>query len=168
MDVAIQQPWFRRFLPSFFPSRLFDQHFGEHISESDMLPPIPSLYYPRSSFPRWPGWLESGHSEMRMEKDRFTISLDVKHFAPEELSVKINGDYIEVFAKHEERQDDHGFVSREFQRRYKFPAGVDPASVTSSLSSDGVLTVIGPRKASDVPERNIPITCDDKPSVQQK
>lgn len=41
---------------------------------------------------------------MRMEKDRFTISLDVKHFAPEELSVKINGDYIEVFAKHEERQ----------------------------------------------------------------
>lgn len=102
-----------------------------------------------------------------MEKDRFTVSLDVKHFSPEELSVKINGDFIEVHAKHEERQDDHGFVSREFQRKYKLPAGVDPATVTSSLSSDGVLTVIGPRKVSDVPERNIPITRDDKPAAQQ-
>lgn len=41
---------------------------------------------------------------MRMEKDRFTVSLDVKHFSPEELTVKINGDFIEVHAKHEERQ----------------------------------------------------------------
>ncbi|XP_076129987.1 crystallin, alpha B, b isoform X1 [Alosa pseudoharengus] len=169
MDVTIQQPWFRRFLPSFLPSRIFDQHFGEHISESDMLPPIPSLYYPRVAVPRWPSWLESGHSEMRMEKDRFTVSLDVKHFSPEELSVKINGDFIEIHAKHQERQvDDHGFVSREFQRKYKLPGGVDPARITSSLSTDGVLTVIGPRKVSDVPERNIPITHDDKPAVQQK
>ncbi|KAL2095112.1 hypothetical protein ACEWY4_009831 [Coilia grayii] len=168
MDVTIQQPWYRRFIPFSFPSRIFDQHFGEPITESDMLPPIPSLYYPRLSFPRWPSWLESGHSEMRMEKDRFTISLDVKHFSPEELSVKINGDFIEIHAKHEERQDDHGFVSREFQRKYKVPAGVEPASITSSLSSDGVLTVIGPRKASDVSERSIPITREDKLAVQQQ
>ncbi|XP_065140236.1 crystallin, alpha B, b [Paramisgurnus dabryanus] len=161
MDIAIQHPWFRRsFWPSFFPSRIFDQHFGEHISESDM---IPSLYYHRpSSFLRWPSWMESGLSEMKMEKDRFLINLDVKHFTPEELSVKINGDFIEIRAKHEDRQDDHGFVSREFLRKYRFPAGVDPTSVTSSLSSDGVLTVTAPRKQSDAPERTIPITHDDK------
>lgn len=41
---------------------------------------------------------------MKMEKDRFTINLDVKHFAPEELAVKISGDYIEVHAKHEDHQ----------------------------------------------------------------
>lgn len=62
-------------------------------------------------------------------------------------------------------QDDHGFVSREFMRKYRVPAGVDPASVTSSLSSDGVLSVTVPRKHTDGPERSIPITRDDKPAV---
>ncbi|KAI7812907.1 crystallin, alpha B, b [Triplophysa rosa] len=163
MDITIQHPWFRRsFWPSLFPSRIFDQHFGEHMSESDL---IPSLSYHRPSFFRWPSWLESGISEMKMEKDRFSVNLDVKHFTPEELSVKITGDYIEIHAKHEDRQDDHGFVSREFLRKYRIPTGVDPTSVTSSLSSDGVLTVMVPRKQSDDPERTIRITHDDKPAV---
>lgn len=62
MDIAIQHPWFRRsFWPSFFPSRIFDQHFGEPITETDV---IPSLYYPRPSFLRWPSWVDSGLSEV--------------------------------------------------------------------------------------------------------
>ncbi|KAK2816547.1 hypothetical protein Q7C36_022818 [Tachysurus vachellii] len=166
MDIAIQHPWFRRsFWPSFFPSRIFDQHFGEHISESDVLAPYPSLYFPRPSFFRLPSWMDSGLSEMKMEKDRFTISLDVKHFSPEELAVKVCGDYIEVHAKHEDRQDDHGFISREFSRKYSVPTGVDPANITSSLSSDGVLTITGPRKPSDAQERSITITREDKSAV---
>ncbi|XP_027034420.1 crystallin, alpha B, b [Tachysurus fulvidraco] len=166
MDIAIQHPWFRRsFWPSFFPSRIFDQHFGEHISESDVLAPYPSLYFPRPSFFRWPSFMDSGLSEMKMEKDRFTISLDVKHFSPEELVVKVCGDYIEVHAKHEDRQDDHGFISREFSRKYSVPAGVDPANITSSLSSDGVLTITAPRKPSDAQERSITITREDKSAV---
>lgn len=126
---------------------------------------IPSLYYPRPSFFRWPSWVDSSLSEMKMEKDRFSLNLDVKHFKPEELSVKINGDFIEIHAKHEDRQDDHGFISREFLRKYRVPAGMDPASVTSSLSADGVLTVIAPRKHTEGPERTIPITREDKPAV---
>ncbi|XP_051552170.1 alpha-crystallin B chain-like [Myxocyprinus asiaticus] len=163
MDIAIQHPLFRRsFWPYFFPSRIFDQHFGEPISDSDM---IPSLYYPRPSFLRWPNWVDSGLSEMKLEKDRFSVNLDVNQFAPEELSVKISGDFLEIHAKHEDRQDEHGFVSREFLRKYRVPAGVDPTSVTSSLSSDGVLTVTAPRKESKIPERTIPITREDKHAV---
>lgn len=59
-------------------------------------------------------------------------------------------------------QDDHGFISREFLRKYRVPAGVDPANITSSLSSDGVLTITAPRKQSDVPERSITIVREDK------
>ncbi|XP_036380854.1 crystallin, alpha B, b [Megalops cyprinoides] len=166
MDVAIHHPWFRRPLfPSYLPSRIFDQHFGEHISENELFAPFPSLYYPRAPFFRLPSWVDSGHSEMRMEKDRFMVNLDVKHFSPEELMVKVNGEFIEVHAKHEDRQDDHGFVSREFLRKYKIPVGVDPSTITSSLSSDGVLTITAPRKLEDFPERSIPITIDDKPAV---
>lgn len=62
-------------------------------------------------------------------------------------------------------QDDHGFVSREFLRKYRVPAGVDPANITSSLSSDGVLTITAPRKLSDTPERSIAITREDKSAV---
>ncbi|XP_051970844.1 alpha-crystallin B chain-like [Xyrauchen texanus] len=163
MDIAIQHPLFRRsYWPFFFPSRIFDQHFGEPISDSDM---IPSLYYSRPFFLRWPSWMDSGLSEMKLEKERFSVNLDVNQFTPEELSVKINGDFLEIHAKHEEREDDHGFVSREFLRKYRVPVGVDLTSVTSSLSSDGVLTVTAPRKQSMIPEHTIPITREDNPAV---
>lgn len=103
---------------------------------------------------------------MRLEKDRFVIYLDVKHFSPDELSVNVSEDYITVHAKHEDRQDDHGFVSREFLRKYRLPAGVSSADITSSLSSDGVLTITAPRCAT-APERNIPISCDEKTGKPQ-
>ncbi|XP_032304979.1 alpha-crystallin B chain isoform X2 [Coturnix japonica] len=102
---------------------------------------------------------------MRLEKDKFSVNLDVKHFSPEELKVKVIGDMIEIHGKHEERQDEHGFIAREFSRKYRIPAEVDPLTITSSLSLDGVLTVTAPRKQSDVPERNIPITREEKPAI---
>ncbi|KAM7087297.1 alpha-crystallin B chain [Molossus nigricans] len=179
MDIAIHHPWIRRpFFPFHSPSRLFDQFFGEHLLESDLFPASTSLspfYLRPSSFfrtPSWidtglraPSWIDTGLSEMRLEKDRFSVNLDVKHFSPEELKVKVLGDVIEVHGKHEERQDEHGFISREFHRKYRIPADVDPLAITSSLSSDGVLSVNGPRKQASGPERTIPITREEKPAV---
>ncbi|XP_010332876.1 alpha-crystallin B chain isoform X1 [Saimiri boliviensis] len=169
MDIAIHHPWIRRpFFPFHSPSRLFDQFFGEHLLESDLFPTSTSLspfYLRPPSFLRAPSWFDTGLSEMRLEKDRFSVNLDVKHFSPEELKVKVLGDVIEVHGKHEERQDEHGFISREFHRKYRVPADVDPLTITSSLSSDGVLTVNGPRKQVTGPERTIPITREEKPAV---
>ena len=62
-------------------------------------------------------------------------------------------------------KDEHGFIAREFSRKYRIPADVDPLTITSSLSLDGVLTVSAPRKQSDVPERSIPITREEKPAI---
>nr|P02512.1 RecName: Full=Alpha-crystallin B chain; AltName: Full=Alpha(B)-crystallin [Squalus acanthias] len=177
MDIAIQHPWLRRplFPSSIFPSRIFDQNFGEHF-DPDLFPSFSSMlspFYWRMGAPmaRMPSWAQTGLSELRLDKDKFAIHLDVKHFTPEELRVKILGDFIEVQAQHEERQDEHGYVSREFHRKYKVPAGVDPLVITCSLSADGVLTITGPRKVADVPERSVPISRDEKPAVagpQQK
>lgn len=119
---------------------------------------------------------------MRLEKDRYVIYLDVKHFSPDELSVNVSDEFITVHGKHEGRQvgseeqpkdgapfwradlslfqDDHGFVSREFLRKYRLPFGVTGADVTSNLSFDGVLTITAPR-SSQGQERSIPISCDD-------
>uniref|UniRef100_A0A673U2M8 Alpha-crystallin B chain n=1 Tax=Suricata suricatta TaxID=37032 RepID=A0A673U2M8_SURSU len=108
MDIAIHHPWIRRpFFPFHSPSRLFDQFFGEHLLESDLFPTSTSLspfYLRPPSFLRAPSWIDTGLSEMRLEKDRFSVNLDVKHFSPEELKVKVLGDVIEVHGKHEERQ----------------------------------------------------------------
>ncbi|XP_066495430.1 alpha-crystallin B chain [Tiliqua scincoides] len=168
MDIPVHHPFFRRpLLSSFLPSRIFNQTFGEHLVESELFPSSLALssFFLRPSILRTPGWLESRFSEMRLDKDKFSVNLDVKHFSPEELKVKVLGDVIEVQGKHEERQDEHGFIAREFSRKYRIPADVDPLSITSSLSSDGVLTVNGPRKPTEVPERTIPIAREEKPTL---
>lgn len=119
---------------------------------------------------------------MHLEKDRYVFFVDVKHFSPDELSVNVSDEFITIHGKHEDRQvrgtservnrtglgdftndyfcfqDDHGFVSREFLRKYRLPSGVSGADVTSSLSYDGVLTITAPWP-SPGPERNIP--CED-------
>lgn len=126
--------------------------------------------------------------QMRIEKDRFVVYLDVKHFSPDELSVSVRYNFITVHAKHEDRevntnfyqrpvsgvelttlcfQDDHGFVSREFLRKYRLPAGVSGVDVSSSLSADGVLTITAPR-SSPRPERSIPLTREEGKSKEKK
>lgn len=47
--------------------------------------------------------------------------------------------------KHEERSDTYGFVSRELRRRVAIPKGVNPESVTSTLTPDGHLTIMAPK-----------------------
>ncbi|XP_041116139.1 alpha-crystallin A chain [Polyodon spathula] len=171
MDIAIQHPWFRRALGSFYPSRLFDQFFGEGFFDYDPFPFATSTispYYRQSLARNYLESINSGISEVRSDRDKFTIYLDVKHFSPEELSVKIVDDYVEIQGKHGERQDDHGYISREFHRRYRLPSNVDQSVITCSLSSDGLLTFCGPKIQMGTDynhrDRNIPVTCEEKPT----
>nr|P02501.1 RecName: Full=Alpha-crystallin A chain [Orycteropus afer]prf//0708219A crystallin alpha [Orycteropus afer] len=168
MDVTIQHPWFKRALGPFYPSRLFDQFFGEGLFEYDLLPFLSSTispYYRQSLFRTV---LDSGISEVRSDRDQFLILLDVKHFSPEELTVKVLDDFVEIHGKHNERQDDHGYISREFHRRYRLPSNVDQSALSCSLSADGMLTFCGPKVQSSMDdghsERAIPVSREEKPS----
>lgn len=92
--------------------------------------------------------------------------IDVQHFKPEEITVKVEKNFVVVHAKHKEKQDEQGFILREFTRRYELPAGCKSEDVVSSLSSDGVLSV----KCAAVPiiesaaERNVPIKQTHQPA----
>ncbi|XP_068624803.1 protein lethal(2)essential for life-like [Battus philenor] len=97
-------------------------------------------------------------STIKSDKDKFQVNLDVQHFTPDEISVKTVDGYVVVEGKHEERQDEHGFISREFKRRYALPEGCNSEAVVSKLSSDGVLTIIAPKECSQKGERAVPIT----------
>lgn len=77
-------------------------------------------------------------------KDGFQVCMDVSHFKPNELTVKTIGNNVVVEGKHEEREDDHGYISRQFVRKYQLPKGYDAKDVISTVSTDGVLTVKAP------------------------
>lgn len=101
----------------------------------------------------------SDTSVIQRDKNTFEVTLDVQHFAPKELTVKTSDNYIVVEGKHEEKQDEHGYISRHFIRKYKLPEDHDSAEIVSNLSSDGVLTIISKKqKMLEANERNIPIT----------
>lgn len=158
-----------------FEMPLYDQNFGLGLFPSDMIVPTSELL----ALPLRNGYLrpwrlrdlaDSGTSEISQTKDGFNINLDVQQFKPDELSVKVVDDCVVVEGKHEERSDEHGYVSRQFTRRYALPQNVDKQALTTQLSSDGVLQLNAPKLASP-PQAggvNIPITQTNKPAIKPK
>ena len=143
-----------------YPSSIWDQHFGTGLFDNDLLPP--SIHRGFLIRPRTMASMQSsGQSEVKNEKDKFQVMLNVSHFKPEEVNVKIVGDYVVIHGKHEEKADEHGFIQREFTRRYMLPEGTEVENIKSSWGTDGVLTIKAPKKAIEAPpsnERVVPIT----------
>ncbi|XP_036340986.1 heat shock protein 23-like isoform X2 [Rhagoletis pomonella] len=126
------------------------------LSLADDLSRLTPLYEP-VFYTHWPAITTSPSGQLRkferdlpiasVGKDGFQASMDVQQFKPSELSVKVVDNQVVVEGKHEERADDHGYISRHFVRRYALPKGFDAGKVVSTLSSDGVLTVSVPKPA---------------------
>ncbi|XP_046751893.1 protein lethal(2)essential for life-like [Diprion similis] len=167
------------------PSSILDGHYGMPLSPEDLFEyRSPScsdilLYKPvrklrgRRYRPYETQLVNKskGASVIKADKDKFHLTLDVQHFAPEEISVKVVDNNVVVEGKHEEKEDDQGWISRQFLRRYMVPSQCDIEQVRSSLSSDGILTITAPRK--DAPpienrERVIEIKHTGKPAVMQE
>ncbi|KAF7385911.1 hypothetical protein HZH68_012763 [Vespula germanica] len=162
------------------PHRLMDQNFGLGLSPEQLLaiPNRMDILRQRERFPAsyYRPWAElirqkdNGSSIVNADKNKFQVVLDVQQFQPNELDVKVVDKFVVVTAKHEEKRDEHGWVSRQFTRKYIIPEQCDIDQVTSKLSSDGVLTIIAPRK--EVPkienERTIKIEHTGRPAVQTK
>lgn len=133
---------------------IYDQHFGLGLMGDDLILeprhlrhnhfPVLLRQYQRPS--RLSSALQSGLSHIQNDKKNFQVNLDVQQFKPNEVSVKVVDGYVVVEGKHEERSDEHGFISRQFTRRYKVPDNVDVTAITSTLSSDGVLIIGAPKK----------------------
>lgn len=143
------------------PARLLDQDFGLALTPDDMLTLVAAPMLSQDYYRPWRQLANAARdigSNIKADKDKFQINLDVQHFAPEEISVKTADGFIVVEGKHEEKKDEHGYISRQFVRRYALPKGCKPDTVESRLSSDGVLTVTAPRQSSAVKnERSVPI-----------
>lgn len=115
------------------------------------------------------GTLQAGGATTSIERggDKYQVIVDVQQFAPEEIVVKTDDKYITIEGKHEEKKDEHGYISRHFVRRYALPQGYDIGHVRPSLSSDGVLTITAPKLALPAPgERIVPINRSSGPAIK--
>lgn len=145
--------------PRIIPGRwLSDQNFSICVPSQDFLYP----FYD-TNFRSWKCY-ENGQtvskefgSTIENEKGNYKITLDVQHFRPDDISVKVTNTEIIVEGKHEERQDTHGFISRHFKRRYPLPTHCTAENVSSTMSSDGILTIIAEKITSTETEKIVPI-----------
>ncbi|XP_033211419.1 protein lethal(2)essential for life-like [Belonocnema kinseyi] len=165
------------------PHILMDQNFGLGLrSEALRFPAWTDRYYfpqilDRSAltdlyYRPWADLLRtegSGTSTITADKDTFKVILDVQQFKPEEIKVKVVNRFVVIEAKHEEKKDEHGLISRQFIRKYFVPEQVDIDQLKSSISSDGVLTITAPVKElpeSEKKEKEIQIEQTGKPAIR--
>merc|ERR1711953_723298 len=91
----------------------------------------------------------SPKAKVSYDEGQFVVEIPLKDYKPEELSVKTEGDFLVILAKHETQTETGGsFVSKQFEQRFSLPSGVKPESIISALGRDGTLKVTAPRTSS--------------------
>jgi crystallin, alpha B len=111
---------------------------------------------------------QRGSCAVAKPADDFQMSIDVKSFKPEEITVKVKDREIIVEGKHEERQDEFGFVSRQFSRRCTLPEDFDPDTIATFLNAEGKMTIKANKPkppAVETDERIIPIQRETTPAA---
>ncbi|XP_045762001.1 alpha-crystallin A chain-like [Maniola jurtina] len=81
------------------------------------------------------------------ENKKLKLQYDVSQFDPSEVTVTIQDSKLTVSATHEEKTDD-SITVRQYHREFHFPQGIDPKTIVSSLSKDGVLIIEAPLPTS--------------------
>ncbi|EFN87096.1 Heat shock protein 23 [Harpegnathos saltator] len=70
----------------------------------------------------------------------------MQEFKPDEISIRLMDNFVIVEEKHEKKKDEHGTISRHFVRKYMVPQQCDLKKATNTLSSNGFLTIIVPKR----------------------
>ena len=89
----------------------------------------------------------NGMSKVECDEENYKILVNVQNFNPEDLVIRTVDDCVIVEANHEEKTGDgRSFSSKSFSQSFNLPKDINPESVTSALSKDGVLTISAPFK----------------------
>ncbi|XP_059475737.1 alpha-crystallin B chain-like [Neocloeon triangulifer] len=92
------------------------------------------------------------------DENGFQVSVDMKSFKEEEVSVKTLGNQLIVEGKQEAKQGEKGLLKRHFVRRYVIPDDVDQEKIQCELTEEGHLAITIAKKESEPQvEKVIPI-----------
>lgn len=114
-------------------------------------------------------WLENlpwREENLLGNKEKYEVNINVKGFAPNEIKVTVSNGFVVIEASHEEKKDEHGYISRKLMRRCPLPDECLQDKVESKLLSSGILTISAPRK-NLVTNTVIPVTVEG-PTVKSK
>lgn len=101
---------------------------------------------------------------MRKFKNKYKISLDAQKFKPEDISITVTGRKVTIIGKHKGERNKDGCEVKQFKRRYMFPETCNMDRLSSTFSSNGVLTIIAPEM---VYERIVNIDIIEKPESME-
>ncbi|XP_030756503.1 GATA zinc finger domain-containing protein 14-like [Sitophilus oryzae] len=139
---------------------IFDIHPDKSIfSWPSLISKDEDFFKPLRSSSIW-SQLTEHHKEITVDKDKFQASVNVRHYKPDEITVKLNNDRtVTIQGKHEEKPG-QGYISRQFTRHYTLPDDCDAQKMQTKLSSDGVLVLSVPMKPDEdrVQIREVPAT----------
>ena len=94
--------------------------------------------------------------------DSFKISLGVRDYKPEEISLKVDGEKLLVKGKRH-RETEFGSENSEFERTYPVPSDVDKESFKSKINDDGVLEIEASKVKQDANQAAVePLQEDEK------
>ena len=85
-------------------------------------------------------------STTKKNNENLKVSLDLSQFSHNEIMLKVRNNFIIVDAKHDEREDEFGFISRQFTRKYILPDDFDTDTIKSFLTDESKLTIKVDRK----------------------
>lgn len=119
----------------------YDQRIRQNMGW-EMQPPFYNLISCRCPNPNVD---DVSAEQTHVGRDGFQICLDVQNFTSSEISVKGSDGYIEINAKHGDREDEH---------RYRLPKEFNVDDVVATISSDGILMIQAPRATSATAGRN--------------
>lgn len=105
--------------------------------------------------------------EIISDDEKFQIVLDVSHYRPEEIEVKVSGDDLIINGK-QETEEKGRCVTRQFTRNFKLPRDVNLSSVKSRVGKDGYLYVYARKEASFDEERIVNILVNGRRSPIRK
>ncbi|XP_076446219.1 alpha-crystallin A chain-like [Babylonia areolata] len=98
--------------------------------------------------------------EAKFGKDGLHLEINLSHFQPDDVAVRISGDRLVISGKHSSKQDEHGFVAREFTREFLIPEDIDTETLSCRLTDEGHLVVSAKVKGEPETSRTIPIERD--------
>uniref|UniRef100_A0A7I5E9Y9 SHSP domain-containing protein n=1 Tax=Haemonchus contortus TaxID=6289 RepID=A0A7I5E9Y9_HAECO len=87
---------------------------------------------------------------------KFSISMDVSLFKPDELRVHINGREV-IVEGNQEKCSDVGYIQRSFVKRWTIPDDADLDALEANLSGSGSLLIETPKTGLHTLKREVPI-----------
>lgn len=145
----------RRPFDDLFPSNaLFDSHMKDFVDQFQKMERLMDPFARARNM----GEILSGEAEVKYDDRLFQVKIDVRQYEPEELNVKLTDDRLVITGKHEQKADEHGYVSREFSREFVLPQNIDMDTFSSTLSEDGTMIIQARAKGAEIgKERTIKI-----------